>query len=103
MMYRLPIVLLLLSFSALAAQERVTPKAAKGGKPFGEPWAEVPAEYKKLRIPVWPVPTDLEKWQKERVQVRETLFKCLGDLPKRPDPRKVISTFKEEKDDYTIE
>src|SRR5437762_8168020 len=87
----------------LAAQDRVTPKAAKGGTDFGEPWAAVPAEYKNLRIPDWPVPTDLKKWKKDRLEVRQTLLKCLGDLPKRPDPRKVTPTFKEERDDYTIQ
>lgn len=85
------------------AQDRVKPKAAKGGKDFGAPWAQVPAEYKKLRIPDWPVPTDLKKWETDRLDVRKTLLKCLGDLPKRPDPRKVMATFKYEKDGYNVE
>jgi dienelactone hydrolase len=99
----LAIALLLIAAAPLAAQDRVKPKAAKGGKDFGEPWAQVPAEYKKLRIPDWPLPTDLKQWQTDRVEVRKTLLKCLGDLPKRPDPTKVVPTFKEEKDGYTIE
>lgn len=90
-------------FTPLAAQDRVKPKSAKGGKEFGQPWADVPEAYKKLRIPDWPLPTDLAKWQKDRVQVRATLLKCLGDLPARPDPRKVVPTFKEERDDYTVQ
>jgi dienelactone hydrolase len=87
----------------VTAQDRVVPKSAKGGTGFGEPWAKVPAEYKALRIPDWPVPTDLTKWKSDRVKVRETLLKCLGDLPKRPDPSKVMPTFKEERDDYTVQ
>lgn len=94
---------LLIVIAASTAQERVKPTNAKGGKEFGEPWAVVPEEYKKLKIPDWPVPTDLNAWKMERVKVRQTLLKCLGDLPKRPDPKKVVSTFKEEKKDYTIE
>ena len=70
----------------LTAQDRVVPKAAKGGKTFGEPWAQVPEAYKKIRIPDWPVPTDRKQWDKERLEVRQTLLKCMGDLPKRPDP-----------------
>jgi hypothetical protein len=97
------IVLTLTLIVPLAAQERVKPAGAKGGKGFGEPWTDVPEAYKKIKIPEWPVPTDLANWQKDRVHVRATLVKCMGDLPARPDPRKVVGTFKEEKDDYTIE
>ena len=32
------------------AQDRVKPKAAKGGKAFGEPWTEVPDFYKNIRL-----------------------------------------------------
>src|SRR5438046_5050675 len=39
---------LLFITTPLAAQDRVKPKAAKGGQEFGEPWAKVPAEDKKL-------------------------------------------------------
>ena len=85
------------------AQDRVKPKAAKGGKAFGEPWAEVPDFYKNIRLREWPVPTELKAWQKDRLEVRKTLLKCLGDLPERPDPRKVVSLVKEEKDGYTLE
>jgi dienelactone hydrolase len=106
-MNRLGIALLSLGFltlvTAASAQDRVKPKAAKGGKAFGEPWAEAPALYKKVKIPEWPVPTDLKKWGKDRLQVRQTLLKCMGELPARPDPRKVVSTFKYAHDDYTIE
>lgn len=102
-MQRLAVVLVLVAVSPTLAQDRVKPKAAKGGKEFGEPWKVVPAEYKNLRIPDWAVPTDLKKWETDRLEVRKTLLKCLGDLPKRPDPRKVGVTFKEEKDGYTIE
>jgi dienelactone hydrolase len=93
----------LVALAPLAAQERVKPANAKGGKGFGEPWAEVPDYYKKIKLPEWPVPTDLKAWEKERVRVRETLMQCLGDMPPRPDPRKAVVTFKEDKGDYRIE
>ncbi len=93
----------LLLVSPILAQERVKPANAKGGKGFGEPWTDVPAEYKNHRIPDWPVPTDLAKWQKDRVATRKTLQQCMGDLPTRPDPRKVKVLSKVKGDDYTIE
>jgi dienelactone hydrolase len=95
--------ILILIPAAINAQERVVPKNAKGGKPFGEPWAEVPVIYQMIKLPEWPVPVDLAKWQKDRVQVRATLQKCLGDLPNRPDPRKVVTTSKEDANGYTVE
>lgn len=88
----------------LLAEERVTPKAAKGGTPQGEPWADVPEGFKNLKIPEWHVPTDLKKWQKEdRAKVRETVLRCLGEMPARPDPGKVKVVSKQEFDDYTLE
>src|SRR5437773_2499583 len=80
----------------LAAQERVKPKEAKGGKEFGEAWAEVPQFYKDIKLPVWPAPTDAKAWQRDRLEVRKTLLKCLGELPKRPDPRKTVCLSREE-------
>src|SRR4051794_1517387 len=44
----------------LGAQIRVTPKESKGGEKQGEAWAEVPETFKNLKIPDWPVPTDLK-------------------------------------------
>jgi dienelactone hydrolase len=102
-MQRLTVVIVLVALVPLAAQERVKPKAAKGGKEFGEPWAEVPQFYKDIKLPDWPVPTDLKAWQHDRVEVRKTLLKCLGDLPKRPDPKKVVSLNKVEEDGYIVE
>jgi dienelactone hydrolase len=87
----------------LAAQERVKPANAKGGKAFGEPWADVPELYKKIKFPEWSVPTDLTKWQKDRQEVRKTLLKCMGDLPPRPDPKMVKVISKEDKGDYIYE
>src|SRR5262249_2323159 len=89
---------------ALTAQVRVTPKEAKGGEKPGEPWAEVPASFKHLRIPEWPLPTDLKRWQQtDRAKTRETLRRCLGAMPPRPDPGKVRLLSKEDRGDYTLE
>jgi dienelactone hydrolase len=96
-------VLCLLFSVPLAAQDRVKPASAKGGQGFGEPWAVVPEEYRKLKIPEWPVPTDLSVWNRDRIQVRATLLRCLGDLPPRPDPRKVVTVAKEDKGEYVYE
>ncbi|MBL8796380.1 MAG: acetylxylan esterase [Planctomycetia bacterium] len=89
---------------ALTAQDRVTPKEAKGGEKQGEPWAEVPDSFKKLKIADWPMPTDLKRWQDtDRAKTRQTLLHCLGEMPARPDPAKVKVLSKEDHDDYTLE
>src|SRR5262245_53184181 len=99
-----PVLSALLDASALTAQVRVTPKEAKGGEKQGEPWAEVPASFKNLKIPEWPLPTDLKRWQQsDRAKTRETLLRCLGEMPPRPDPRKVRILSKEDRGDYTLE
>ncbi|MGE3806631.1 MAG: alpha/beta hydrolase family protein [Gemmataceae bacterium] len=89
------------------AQVRVTPKSAKGGEKQGEPWAEVPASFQQMLkkdIPNWPVPTDLEKWQKtDRAKTRAILLECLGELPPRPDPKNVKVVSREDKGDYILE
>ncbi len=95
---------LLISSLPLAAQFRVTPKAAKGGEKTGEAWAEVPDSFKSMKIPDWPMPTDLKRWQEtDRARTRETLLRCLGEMPPRPDPRQVKVLSREEHDDYTLE
>ena len=40
-----------------SAQVRVQPQSARGGEPQGEPWAEVPEAYRRLKLPDWAVPT----------------------------------------------
>jgi len=102
--FLLPFGLLLVGSSPLVAQDRVTPREAKGGEKQGEAWAEVPDAFKSLKIPDWPVPTDLKRWREvERTKTRETLLGCLGELPPRPDPRKVKMVSREDHDGYTLE
>jgi dienelactone hydrolase len=89
---------------ALSAQERVTPREAKGGPKQGEPWAEVPESFRNLKIPQWPIPTDLKRWQDvDRARTRETLLRCLGEMPPRPDPKKVRVLSREDQGDYVLE
>jgi len=96
--------LVLIGFLPLGAQVRVIPKEAKGGEKQGEPWAEVPPTFRNLKIPDWPVPTDLKRWQEvDRARTRETLLRCLGEMPPRPDPRMVKVLSKEDHDDYLLE
>jgi dienelactone hydrolase len=88
----------------LSAQVRVTPREAKGGEKQGEPWAEVPESFRSMKIPDWPLPTDLKQWQSaDRARTRATLLQCLGEMPSRPDPRKVRIVSTEDKGDYTLE
>src|SRR5262249_37229273 len=94
----------LLLTSPLPAQVRVTPKEAKGGQAQGEPWAEVPEEFRKVKIPEWPLPTDLKRWQEtDRARTRAPLLKLLGEMPERPDPAKVKVLSREDQGDYILE
>ncbi len=86
------------------AQVRVKPEQARGGDPLGEPWAGVPETFQKVSLPDWKVPTDLEQWKdRGRVQTRETLLKLLGDMPPRPDPKRVEVVSREDHDGYVLE
>ncbi len=88
----------------LVAQVRVMPKEAKGGEKQGDPWAEVPESFRRLKIPEWPLPADLKRWQEtDRARTRETLLKCLGEMPPRPDPSKVKVVSREDMGDYILE
>jgi hypothetical protein len=88
----------------LPAQVRVTPKEAKCRQPQGEPWADVPEAYRNMKIPEWPLPTDLKRWQEvDRAKTRATLLKLLGEMPVRPDPSKVKVLSKEDQGDYILE
>jgi hypothetical protein len=103
---RVAIVLLLLAAWSVPAsgQVRAGPQSARGGEPQGEPWAEVPETFRHMRLPDWPVPTDLERWrQVDRPATRDVLVKLLGAMPPRPDPAKVEVVAREEHDGYTLE
>lgn len=97
-------VLAVLSTTAFA-QVRVTPESSKGGtEKQGEPWAEVPETFKAMKIPEWPLPTNLKTWEEtDRAKTRATLLQCLGDLPERPDPGKVRVVSREDKGQFVLE
>src|SRR5262245_37848178 len=94
----------LLSGSAFA-QVRLTPKFAKGGpETQGEAWAGVPDTFEGTKIPQWLLPTDLKRWETtDRAKTRATLLQCLGELPERPDPRKVRVLSRVDKGEYILE
>jgi dienelactone hydrolase len=98
------LLVVLLLGSPLPAQVRVTPKEANGGPQQGEPWADVPEGFRSLKIPAWPIPTDLKRWQDvDRPKTRATLLKLLGEMPARPDPAKVKVVSREDQGDYVLE
>jgi hypothetical protein len=64
---------------------------------LGEAWEGIPAEFRKLLPPEWPLPNDLPRWQSvERAKVRATVLQCLGDLPPRPARLEVKRLGREE-------
>ena len=87
-----------------AAQERVTPKESRGGKPLQELWADIPDEFRHLRFPEWKLPDDLKSWrQRDRKATRDLVLRCLGDLPPRPAKPKVTVIDREDRGDYLLE
>jgi dienelactone hydrolase len=90
--------------TCLCGQIVVTPKEARGGQILGAPWADVPESFRRIEIPQWLIPMDRDRWEKsDRLQVRATLLQCLGEMPPRPDPRKVRVTSREDKGTYILE
>jgi hypothetical protein len=97
-------ILIAIAALPLFAQERVVPRESKGGQPQGEPWTEVPESFRGLKIPDWPVPSDLKRWEEtDRARTRETLLRCLGEMPPRPDAKKVRVLSREDQGDYVLE
>lgn len=89
----------------VGAQVRVTPEKSKGGiAKYGEPWVDLPETFRHIKVPEWPVPTDLKAWENvERAKIRQTLLKCLGEMPPRPDPAKVKILGREDHPEFTLE
>lgn len=105
-MLRLVVVIFtIMSLAAPASgQERATSPHSKGGTPLNQKWEGVPAEFRaSLKLPEWPLPTDLRKWERDRQDVRATLVKLMGDLPPRPDPQKVRVVSTEDRGAFTLE
>ena len=46
------------------AQIRITPERSKGGRPWGEPWSEVPETFRNVAPPEWLPPTRLKQWER---------------------------------------
>ncbi len=87
-----------------SAQERATSPHAKGGTPLNPKWAGVPPEFRaSLQLPEWPLPTSLRQWEVDRLEVRATLIKLMGDLPARPDPRQVRIVATEDRGEFILE
>jgi dienelactone hydrolase len=88
----------------VAAQERVAPQQSRGGKALGEPWDGVPDEVRKLLPAEWPLPKDLDQWQKtDHAKTREVVLRCLGTLPPRPASLQVKVLSREERGDHVLE
>src|SRR5688572_5118843 len=96
--------LLLTSLPEALAQVRAAPAKSQGGERQGTPWAEVPDTFRAMKLPDWPVPTNLDKWQStDRAATRNTLLQLLGEMPRRPDPAKVEVISTEDKGTYVLE
>ncbi|MCY3022422.1 MAG: dienelactone hydrolase family protein, partial [Planctomycetota bacterium] len=91
--------------TSLHATDYVTPAASRGGPPVTEAWAAMPEAFRQgLKLPDWPVPADLQRWeQTDRAATRQTIVSLFGELPPRPDPAKVVVKSKEDKGEYILE
>jgi dienelactone hydrolase len=98
------VVCLMLSPANSFGQERATSPLSKGGTPLNAKWEGVPTEFRQsLQLPEWPLPTDLTQWERDRLGVRQTLVKLMGNLPARPDPAKVRVVSREDRGDFILE
>jgi hypothetical protein len=86
------------------AQVRITPEKSKGGRPWGEPWAEVPETFRNVAPPKWLPPNSLQQWEQvDRLQTRAKIIQCLGEMPARPDPLQVKVISQEDCGEYVLE
>jgi dienelactone hydrolase len=68
-----------------------------------KPWDGVPEHYQKWNYPDYQFPGDINKWESERLKVKETLQNLLGEIPPRPVSLKVKTLSREEKNGYILE
>lgn len=68
-----------------------------------EPWEGVPEYYKRWTYPDFIFPDNLSTWKNERIKVKETIEKLLGEIPPRPMKLKVKTVFREERNGYILE
>lgn len=76
-------------------------------KPSQDFWQEafegVPEHYQKWNYPDFQFSKQLSDWKRDRVKVRETLEKLLGDIPARPGQLKFKIVSREKKNGYILE
>lgn len=51
--------------------------------------AQIPAYFKSIKAPDFPLPKDADAWSKQRPDVKKKVLAALGDLPPRPARQKV--------------
>lgn len=51
--------------------------------------AQIPAYFKSIKAPDFPLPKDADAWSKQRPDVKKKVLAALGDLPPRPAKQKV--------------
>jgi dienelactone hydrolase len=68
-----------------------------------QPFEGVPEYYRKWNYPDFKFPTELDRWRKDRLAVRSTLEKLLGDIPARPKQPKVKIISRQKMNGYTLE
>jgi dienelactone hydrolase/lysophospholipase L1-like esterase len=65
--------------------------------------AAVPAAYRHLPVPAFPLPVDATAWRARRPAVLQTVLRSLGDLPPRPSPHNARVVSRELRDGYSVE
>jgi len=61
------------------------------------------AQHVNIKVPELIVPQTIEQWQLQRIAIRETLVKVMGELPTRPKVTTVKTLSRENKGGYTLE
>ncbi|CAA9257847.1 MAG: hypothetical protein AVDCRST_MAG77-2428 [uncultured Chloroflexi bacterium] len=65
--------------------------------------AVVPAAYRDVSVPAFPVPEGSAAWERQRPGVLQTVVRSLGDLPARPAPPRTRLVSRELRPGYTLE
>ncbi|HEX8039812.1 MAG TPA: alpha/beta hydrolase family protein [Chryseosolibacter sp.] len=91
-------------FLVVLAEGRVCAQQKAATENFWRvPFDGVPDYYRQWKYPDFEFPKKLSDWRKERLDVRATLEKLLGDIPARPKEPKVKTLWRENRNGYTLE